>query len=88
MRRIDKVGGVLVLRVGTHHPPAIVGQAPIQRSMDFYCGLLGFEFLANQRLSYFVELGGMGTGAKADKTPLKPIYSNGFTASTGIRFRL
>jgi len=51
-------------------------------------GLFGFEFLANQRLSYFVELGGMGTEAKADKIPSKPIYSNGFTASTGLRFRL
>lgn len=51
-------------------------------------GLFGFEFSANHRLSYYVELGGMGTGAKADKIPLKPIYSNGFTASTGLRFRL
>lgn len=51
-------------------------------------GLFGFEFLANQILSYYVELGGMGTGAKADKISSKPIYSNGFTASTGFRFRL
>lgn len=51
-------------------------------------GFFGFEFSANQRLSYFVELGGMGTGAKADKIPSNPIYSNGFTTSAGLRFRL
>ncbi len=51
-------------------------------------GLFGFEFLANRRLSYFLELGGMGTGARADKVPTKPIHSNGFTTSVGLRFRL
>lgn len=51
-------------------------------------GLLGFELLANNRLSYFIELGGMGTDAKADKLISKPIFSNGFTISTGVRFRL
>jgi len=44
--------------------------------------------LGNQRLSYFAEIGGMGTGAKADKIPSKPIYSNGFTTSAGLSFRL
>lgn len=51
-------------------------------------GLLGFELLATNRLGYFIELGGMGTDATADKLVSKPIFSNGFTISTGIRFRL
>jgi hypothetical protein len=51
-------------------------------------GLFGFEFFAIDKLGYFIELGGMGTGAKADKIQSKPIFSNGFTAATGLRFRL
>lgn len=51
-------------------------------------GLFGFEFSYSNRLGYFIELGGMGTGAKADKIQSQPIFSNGFTASTGFRFRL
>jgi hypothetical protein len=51
-------------------------------------GLLGLEFSANKKIGYFIELGGMGTGALADKIPTKPIYSNGFTSSFGIRFIL
>lgn len=51
-------------------------------------GLFGFEFMATERLGYLIELGGMGTGARADKVPSEPIFSNGFTASTGLRFRI
>ena len=55
-------------------------------------GIFGFEFFMSQSpqsfVSYFIELGGMGTGAKADKVPGKPIYSNGFSASVGCRFYL
>lgn len=51
-------------------------------------GLFGFEFKANHAIGYFVELGGMGTGAKADKVPLKPLYSNGFMSSVGLRINL
>ena len=50
-------------------------------------GLFGFEFSTSNKSGYFIELGGMGTGAKADKIQSKPIFSNGFTASTGLRFR-
>lgn len=51
-------------------------------------GLFGFEFFANKSLSYYIELGGMGTAAKADKVATKPIYSNGFTSSVGLRMQL
>lgn len=51
-------------------------------------GLLGFEFYPNRKGCYFIELGGVGTGATADKVPSSPIYSNGFLISTGIRFHL
>lgn len=49
-------------------------------------GLFGFEFFMAQKHAYYIELGGMGTGAVADKVPGKPIYSNGFTISVGYRF--
>ena len=52
-------------------------------------GLFGFEFFMGSDpfvpVSYFVELGGLGSGATADKVPGKPIYSNGFLISVGVR---
>jgi hypothetical protein len=36
-------------------------------------------------VSYFIELGGVGTGANADKVTGNPIYSNGFLISVGFR---
>lgn len=51
-------------------------------------GLFGFEFKVNHCMGYFIELGGMGTNAKADRLPLNPIYSNGFTSSVGFRINL
>lgn len=48
-------------------------------------GLFGFEFFMNRGSNYFIELGGVGTGAIADKIVLKPIYSNGLLISTGFR---
>lgn len=49
-------------------------------------GLFGFEFFFNNGGSYFIEIGGVGTGATADKVDTQPIYSNGLTISVGIRF--
>jgi len=53
-------------------------------------GLFGFEFLFGQMKGtprgYFIELGGVGTGAKADKVVHNPIYSNGFLIGVGLRF--
>lgn len=50
-------------------------------------GQLGFEFFLVQRTnSFFIEIGGIGTGAMAEKLNGAPMYSNGLL--TGIGFRL
>lgn len=51
-------------------------------------GLFGFEFFFNDSGSYFIEIGGMGGGAVADKISSEPIYSRGLTLSAGVRFFL
>ena len=51
-------------------------------------GLFGFEFFFNSGGNYFIEIGGVGTGAKADKLAGKPIFSNGLLIGTGFRFHL
>lgn len=51
-------------------------------------GIFGFEFFMTNHNNYFIELGGVGTGAIADKIEYKPVYSNGFSISTGFRFFL
>ncbi len=51
-------------------------------------GLFGFEFFMQPFINYFIEIGGVGTGAIADRVPGKPIYSNGMTIGTGFRFTL
>lgn len=48
-------------------------------------GLFGFEFFFDKHLNYFLEAGGVGTGARADKIVGNPIYSNGFLINVGIR---
>ena len=48
-------------------------------------GLFGFEFYMNNSSNYFIEIGGVGTGATADKVPTNPIYSNGLLISVGFR---
>ncbi len=48
-------------------------------------GLFGFEFFFEGYGGYFIELGGVGTGASADRIMNEPIYSNGFVISTGFR---
>jgi hypothetical protein len=53
-------------------------------------GLFGFEFFFTENTtrnpSYFIELGGIGTGAVANKIISNPIYANGFLISVGYRF--
>ncbi len=49
-------------------------------------GLFGFEFFMNSQSNYFIEIGGIGTGAIADKISGKPIYSNGLLISAGYRY--
>lgn len=51
-------------------------------------GLFGFEFFFQEAHNYFIELGGVGTGAKADKVITQPIYSNGFIINVGYRYVL
>jgi len=51
-------------------------------------GLFGFEFFFRRNGNYFVEIGGVGTGAKADKLPNQPVFSNGLIVGTGFRFHL
>jgi hypothetical protein len=49
-------------------------------------GLFGVEFFMNNASNYLIEIGGIGTGAKADEIPGSPIYSNGLMISVGIRY--
>jgi len=51
-------------------------------------GLFGFEFFMNNSSNYFIEIGGVGTGAKANKIVTQPIYSNGLLISAGFRIHL
>ncbi len=51
-------------------------------------GIFGFEVFSSPGFAYFIEIGGMGTGATADKLPNQPIYSNGLTVSGGFRIHL
>jgi hypothetical protein len=51
-------------------------------------GLFGFEFFFQEAHNYFIELGGVGTGARADKVLTEPIYSNGFIVNVGYRYIL
>ncbi len=54
-------------------------------------GGFGFEFRfqrpagGDAPISYFIELGGMGVGAKADRLPYRPLIANGFLTTTGFR---
>lgn len=50
-------------------------------------GLFGFEFFMDPHTNYFIEIGGSGSGAVADKIPGKPIYSNGLLINVGFRFQ-
>ncbi|MEO0626131.1 MAG: hypothetical protein AAFY91_04025 [Bacteroidota bacterium] len=50
-------------------------------------GLFGFELFFDPHGNYFIEFGGVGTGAKADKTFGNYIYSNGFLTNVGYRYQ-
>lgn len=49
-------------------------------------GVLGVEFHASRFLGQFLEVGGVGTGANADRAEGNPIYSNGLIVSAGMRW--
>ena len=59
-----------------------------ERSVFGGYGLLGFEIFSSEQTNYFIEIGGAGTGATADKLITKPIYSNGLIINAGFRFQL
>ena len=48
-------------------------------------GLFGFEFYMSHSFNYYIEIGGVGIGANADKLVNSPIYSNGFLINVGFR---
>jgi len=56
-----------------------------QRSVFGGYGLFGFEFKIVPGFAYFIELGGVSTGATADKVENKPIYSSGFLVNVGLK---
>lgn len=51
-------------------------------------GAFGFEFFSGRSLNYYIELGANGISAHADKLPGKPLYSNGFSSTVGLRYYL
>lgn len=53
-------------------------------------GAFGFEFFFNRRRegAYFIELGGIGTAARADALNTAPVFANGFIANVGVRYYL
>ena len=51
-------------------------------------GYFGVEFFMteNHPLSYFIELGSVGSKARAEKIEDKPLYVNGFATTVGLRY--
>ena len=87
---IMSVGGYLTDFLKLYGEGGVIGILPNNRfstkdvAMGGY-GLFGFEFFMQNGFNYFIEIGGIGTGATADKIATKPIYSNGLSVSTGFR---
>lgn len=50
-------------------------------------GLFGLEFYSARFVSYFIELGGIGTGAR-EKGVGQNLYSTGFMANAGVKFTI
>lgn len=87
------VGGYVNDRIRLYGEGGMIGIIPSPEfsssDLDFGgYGVFGFEFFFGNMGNYFVEVGGMGTGAVADKIATQPIYSNGMSLSTGFRFFL
>jgi hypothetical protein len=85
------VGGMIGNRIRLYGEGGVVAIIPPAKisDKDMFVGgygLFGFEFFFGNMGNYFIEIGGLGSGAKADKVPSKPIFSNGMTLSTGFRF--
>lgn len=52
-------------------------------------GIFGFEFWLEpgQNLAYFIEVGGEGSGGRADRLQGSPFFANGFTIASGVRLQ-
>lgn len=51
-------------------------------------GVFGMEYMMFKKAAVFLEGGGIGTGAKAEKFVGQPLYSTGLFFGTGLRFYL
>ena len=87
------VGGMVGDYIRLYGEGGIIGLLPSNKfSTDKFVfggyGLFGFEFFMNNSTNYFIEIGGVGTGATENKIITKPIYSNGLLISAGLRVHL
>ena len=87
------VGGKIGDYIRLYGEGGVIGLFPSEKfsSEQFVFGgygLFGFEFFMHAGSNYFIEIGGIGTGARADKIATQPIYSNGLLISTGFRLSL
>lgn len=90
---IVSVGGTINDNIRLYGEGGIIGILPNSEfsSEDFELGgygLFGFEFFMQKHFSYYIELGGVGSGARADKIFTDPFYSNGFVTQVGFRYQL
>lgn len=65
--------------------PGMLSSTPV--SVGGY-GVFGFEFFMGEGPRFFIELGGSGGGASANRLLTNPSIGSGFTAATGFRFSL
>jgi len=87
------VGGYVGDNIKLYGEGGMIGLLPPEEiSSDSFkfggYGLFGFEFYMKSSNNYFIEIGGVGTGAKADKLPNSPIFSNGLIVSAGFRIHI
>lgn len=85
------VSGMINEKIRLYGEGGIIGIFPSSKmsSQKAYFGgygLFGFEFFFTNSGNYFIEIGGVGSEATANEIATRPIFSNGLTISTGIRF--
>lgn len=84
------VGGMISERIRLYGEGGMIGLIPSKELSDenFVVGgygHIGVEFFVSNSFNYYIEIGGVGTGARSEKIINKPIYSNGILIGTGIR---
>ncbi|MCU0378610.1 MAG: hypothetical protein MUC78_10165 [Bacteroidales bacterium] len=87
------IGGMVGDHIRLYGEGGFIGLIPSDKfsSDDFVFGgygFFGFEFFNSKGNNYFIEIGGVGTGAHADKIENNPVYSNGLVIGTGLRIYL